>query len=38
MAGGYVIMPSEVQRVLQIVTKVKVKGGGEQTRFDFSRI
>ncbi len=38
MAGGYVVMPQEVKRVLSLVTKVKVIGGGEQTRFDFTRI
>jgi hypothetical protein len=38
MAGGYVIMPQEVKRVLRLTTKVKVKGGGQQTRFDFSQI
>jgi len=37
MAGGYVIMPNEVKRVVASRTRVRVKGG-EQTRFDFTKI
>jgi len=38
MAGGYVIMPNEVKRVMGMTHHVRMRSGNTQTRFDFSKI
>ena len=38
MAGGFVIMPQEVQRILKLKTDVRIKGGKKQVRFNFGMI